>query len=382
MYMQVPVVKTPLSIIALFVALIELFLAYPVTQLQGTERLVLVIFMTVFPFFVASSFFIMLWHRPKNLYSPGEIAEAAAIERRVATELKVEELEQENQRLRQRAIPSQATVLPSTAATKLAEETGQTTESDVETIEAQVRNRIKAAGTINESAIEEVKRDVQRTRRESKKKKSQRVRKEMSKFRDWLEGRGFNNLPDFPEVIIEPSDFMNAYYNPSDNTAHFGALISEDSDTIAHTYFHLVIQALDVLTKFEGETAALVEGYCDYYACSYNGDPFLGEMFASAAGLKNPWLRNLEEVLRLDRAEQEPHAMSLVWSGACWELRSRYGKEKIDYAARLVLEKLKPNSTISQAACILRDEVVTLIDEQAGKEVRRVCQKRAIKIPD
>ena len=48
--MKAPTVKTPMGIIALFVAIIELFLAYPVTQLTGTERLIVVVFMTSFPF--------------------------------------------------------------------------------------------------------------------------------------------------------------------------------------------------------------------------------------------------------------------------------------------------------------------------------------------
>lgn len=71
--MKLPEVNTPLGIIALFVALIELFLSYPVTQLQGTERLILVIFMTAFPFFVASAFFFILWYRPIHLYRPQEV---------------------------------------------------------------------------------------------------------------------------------------------------------------------------------------------------------------------------------------------------------------------------------------------------------------------
>src|SRR5262245_12838024 len=50
--LNVPNVSTPLHVIALFVALIELFLSYPVTRLTGPERLIVVIFMTAFPFFV------------------------------------------------------------------------------------------------------------------------------------------------------------------------------------------------------------------------------------------------------------------------------------------------------------------------------------------
>jgi hypothetical protein len=68
-----PAVKTPLGIIALFVATIELFLAYPVTQLQNTERLIMVLFMVLFPTYVATAFFVILWHKPIHLYSPQDI---------------------------------------------------------------------------------------------------------------------------------------------------------------------------------------------------------------------------------------------------------------------------------------------------------------------
>lgn len=53
--------------------LIEGFLAYPVTQLQGAEQLLIVGFMIIFPFFVASLFFYVVWHRPIHLYRPAEI---------------------------------------------------------------------------------------------------------------------------------------------------------------------------------------------------------------------------------------------------------------------------------------------------------------------
>lgn len=379
--MQVPVVKTPLSIIALFVALIELFLAYPVTQLEDIERLILVVFMTVFPFFVAAAFFLLLWHKPKNLYSPGEIAEASVIERRVAAELKVEELEQEIQRLRQRAIPPQATIMTPAAAAELAKEIGQTAQSDVKAIEAQVRAQIKTSGAaMDESAVEEVKREVQRTRKETRQQKAQQARTEMSKFRHWLEGRGFADLPDIPDIVIEPPELLNAYYNPSDGTVHLGALISDDSDTLAHTYFHIVIQSFDVLTKFEGETAALAEGCCDYFACSYNGDPYLGEKFASAAGSKTGWIRNLLDVVRMDKTEPTPHAMSLVWSGACWELREVFGKEKVDAALCSALPKLAKDSTISQAAQTLQEEMAELVGGESKAKVKKVFQKRGVQV--
>jgi len=97
--LQIPTVKSPLGIIALFVALIEVFLTYPVTQLEGIERTILVIFMTTFPFFIAMAFFYILWEKPITLYSPREIPmgmrnlyQPQAI--KVASELKISEMEE------------------------------------------------------------------------------------------------------------------------------------------------------------------------------------------------------------------------------------------------------------------------------------------------
>jgi hypothetical protein len=376
---QIPVVKTPLSIIALFVVLIELFLAYPVTQLEGTERLILVVFMTVFPLFVSSAFFIILWHRPRNLYSPGEIAEAAATERRVAAELKVEELEQENQRLRQRATPTEAAVLAPDTAIQLSVESG-TVQSDVKSIEAEVRDRIQTADRQDETSLQAVKRDIRQRRQKSKAQKARRVEKEMSRFRDWLEMRGFKGLPDLPKIIIEAPDFFNAYYNPRDNSAHFGEVLIEDSDAVAQTYFHIVIQVLGVLEEFQGETAALAEAYCDYYACSYNDDPYFGEKFAVAVGLKTKWLRNLLEVVQFNKKFTDPHTMGLVWSGACWELRAEYGAEKMDSLLRNVLTALGKKSSFAQAAQLLADEMVQAIDQESATKVRHVFQKRGVQL--
>jgi hypothetical protein len=63
-------INSPLALIALFVAIIELFLVYPITQLTGWDRTLLVIFVIVYPVFIAGSFFVFLWKKPVNLYTP------------------------------------------------------------------------------------------------------------------------------------------------------------------------------------------------------------------------------------------------------------------------------------------------------------------------
>ena len=63
-------IDSPLALIALFVALIELFLLYPLAKLDGPDRSRIVWFVIAYPIFIALSFFLFLWFKPVNLYSP------------------------------------------------------------------------------------------------------------------------------------------------------------------------------------------------------------------------------------------------------------------------------------------------------------------------
>ncbi len=63
---------TPLWIISLFVSLTETALGITVSQTSGSVQIALTIFVVAFPFLVAYSFFLILWHRPYVFYSPGE----------------------------------------------------------------------------------------------------------------------------------------------------------------------------------------------------------------------------------------------------------------------------------------------------------------------
>lgn len=399
--MKAPVVNSPLGIIALFVALIEAFLAYPVTQLEGTERFVLVIFMSSFPYFVASCFFIILWYKPIHLYNPQDVPhelqdryQAAVHELRAKTseslglQVRMEERDEENRQLRGRIPMSEAAVLTPAVEARFAQEAAALIELDARDLAAELLAQLPPAGATDESAVQQAKQEVQGRRRQSKRQRAQRAQEEMARFRDWLAGRGFSNLPALPEIVIEPASMLNAYSKLDDNTAHFGALISDDSDTIAHTYFHYVLHAMDFSTlgDYAGETGAIVEGTCDYYACSYNGDPRLGEQFAEKAALGTGWLRNLEQVVRLGETDPEAHAMSLIWSGACWELRQRYGEDKVDAAVRLTLTKLTQVPTLSQAAQVLGEELAGTMGRQARfqarEEVRKVFEKRGVEIPE
>jgi hypothetical protein len=75
--------KNALGVIALFVGVVELAFAYPVTVLAGPEKIAFVIFMIVFPVFVFSGFLFVLVRHPEKFYSPSDFEDPTAFVRLV-----------------------------------------------------------------------------------------------------------------------------------------------------------------------------------------------------------------------------------------------------------------------------------------------------------
>ncbi len=63
---------TPLAIIAAFVTLTETVLGIGLTQVAGNIQVVLTIFVIIFPVYISTAFFYILWCRPYVFYSPAE----------------------------------------------------------------------------------------------------------------------------------------------------------------------------------------------------------------------------------------------------------------------------------------------------------------------
>ena len=68
---------TPLWVIAIFVSLTEVGLTVTVTQATGWVQGALTAFVILFPTAVAAAFFVIIWCRPENLYSPTEFGGAS-----------------------------------------------------------------------------------------------------------------------------------------------------------------------------------------------------------------------------------------------------------------------------------------------------------------
>lgn len=378
--MQIPVVKSPLSIIALFVALIEAFLAYPVTQLQGTERLIIVVFMTCFPFFVASAFFYILWHKPIALYNPQEIPVGLQdryqpeIVKATALELKLSEAQEQIMNLTAAVTSNLPTLTSTTPGVNI-----PLTESDLRVIESEIVNRISEE-TVTEKTINQAKSEIEKQRKQSKKQSAVTIQKEIAKFRSWLVHLEFKNLPEVPNIILEPPELLNVYADQESRDLHVGSSLVEEYVGIDHTYFSSFLSSLGL--EYQGENAALIIGLSDYYACSFHENPLFGEVlakaFAKVSKIEMRWIRNLEEFVKLNQVKKEDvYSMSVVWSGACWELRKLYGNELVDTAIRATVEKLSNKNTLRSASKLVENELVT-VKGQPKEDIRKVFEKRGI----
>lgn len=96
-------VRNPLSIIALFLLLVEVVvtIALRVEVLTETQRTWLVVFCVVFPVIVLLFLFILVWNRPQHLYGPSDYDDSSKFIdslTRVKYLSRVNELEEESRR--------------------------------------------------------------------------------------------------------------------------------------------------------------------------------------------------------------------------------------------------------------------------------------------
>lgn len=117
---------------------------------------------------------------------------------------------------------------------------------------------------------------------------------------------------------------------------HYRCLSRKD-DQIYHEYTHAVVMRIG-LNYNTDEVSARNEGYADYFACSFTNDPEYGEWFAYDA----PHMRivnnssstfnykNWGNISYNDNYNGSNHLNGMIWSGACWDLRTALGQTVAD----------------------------------------------------
>ncbi|WP_156161316.1 PGF-pre-PGF domain-containing protein [Methanosarcina sp. 1.H.A.2.2] len=130
------------------------------------------------------------------------------------------------------------------------------------------------------------------------------------------------------------SDGTNIYLFAAGGAYESTAVLS---DVVYHEYIHSVVDHVyTTYLPYEGESGALDEGWADYFACTVNNNPIVGEGFYVSTG---NGLRNLNNTYRYpDDIVGEVHYDSQIISGAMWDLREILGAELAD---ELVLRGMK-----------------------------------------
>jgi hypothetical protein len=272
-------INSPLAMIALFVAIIELFLIFPVSKLDGRDRSVLVLFIVAYPIFIAGSFFIFLWNKPVNLYTPqtlsvdlqrallpqhlnGQLApDRAAI---TAIELKVTTLEAQIRDFSQSTQSSANISLPVDLA-KL---------SDLEKLKSDLLARAEASGDLSRSGLATA---AQEIRQEEANKVTERIvatSERLEKFKIWIEQKGLKVSVPTPSVEGPTSSATGLSFK-SGGTRNSITLGPPSQDFWAHG---LYVNAIAEQRKFEGDfrvgTGQLMWTTADYMASKFSNSVF------------------------------------------------------------------------------------------------------------
>lgn len=90
-------IKNPLSIIALFVLVLDIVMTVIIANSHVTDiqRSILIWFFVLFPFIVLVAFFVLVWFKPENLYGPKDYSNEAyfyKLMRQVKIEKEVDEV--------------------------------------------------------------------------------------------------------------------------------------------------------------------------------------------------------------------------------------------------------------------------------------------------
>ncbi len=143
---------------------------------------------------------------------------------------------------------------------------------------------------------------------------------------------------DFPMVCnVNVVGSCNAFWSGGNRTVNFYEAgggcpnIAQIADVIYHEYGHGIT---DLMTRPDGPSGAMHEGFSDYQACTMTNQPHVGVGFF----LNNPsdFLRNLDNVFRYpDNINGESHNDGQIIGGALWHTRQALSPYPMGYTDSL-----------------------------------------------
>ena len=186
----------------------------------------------------------------------------------------------------------------------------------------------------------------------------------------------------------------NSWYSPTDRMLTFGTGDiddAEDAETILHEFGHAIQDAICPDFGQSKESAAMGEGFGDYFAASMceSKKParyatsvmsWDGLFSGIAARLDPPCLRRVDEKLSYADFDTrgDEHDNGQIWSATLWEVRRLLGREKGD---RVILEshfQLDGFTTFARGARAILDADRNLEKGKHVAALTRIFRKRKI----
>ena len=151
---------------------------------------------------------------------------------------------------------------------------------------------------------------------------------------DYFAALGFHGLDKakLKAKVHVGTDFDNAYFDPWHGGFFFGDGkklndLAKEAGVIYHEYTHAVTRKINSLRY--GEAGAMNEAFSDYFACTQDEEPMIGEYCCER--LERECFRDLESTKHYpEDIQHEPHKDGEIYGSTLWDLRIALGKEVTD----------------------------------------------------
>ncbi|MDP7421696.1 MAG: M36 family metallopeptidase [bacterium] len=151
---------------------------------------------------------------------------------------------------------------------------------------------------------------------------------------DYFAALGFHGLDKakLKAKVHVGTDFDNAYFDPWHGGFFFADGkklndLAKEAGVIYHEYTHAVTRKINSLRY--GEAGAMNEAFSDYFACTQDEEPMIGEYCCER--LERECFRDLESTKHYpEDIQHEPHKDGEIYGSTLWDLRIALGKEVTD----------------------------------------------------
>jgi len=340
-------IESPLALIALFVAIIELFLIYPISKLKGKERKYLVVFIIGYPIFIASAFFVFLWNKPVHLYSPQTLSEE--LQKALLPESLNEELAPD--RAAVSAIELKLLSLDERVAalagevTKTAENTTQpnvegiATLEDLRRLKSELLERTKLTGDISRESLNKAAENIQSEAQLDRQARIVNLRVKLTEFREYLVSKGLVDPPEIPSIAISSSFSKRPSVGESEI---FLPTNTEFDDAAVGLYLFSVASARKLEHSFASGKSQLLWTCAYYMAAAFTNSP---NALRLNFPLSDPNPSNLKTVVSSGNTPAVYNQLQLLFD----RIIDNFGEEALESGTIYMINQWSPDSSLESS---------------------------------